>query len=335
MKALSTIIIVLIVASLGLGVTSAQEPQPDGQDRIGTILEVISNATGLAREDIIRMSQEDGKTLAEIITENGGDVNAVQAELVAAFTADVDARISDLLNNPLPRPQRDNRQDRRGDNPILGALVGTIVEMSDLEPGDIGPQLAEGVTLAEVATSAGLNPDDVAANARAKFEERLNEAVANDRISAEDAATRLAEVTEQLATYLNTPVPDIQRGQRQKVVVGRAILGAAATNLSVEPREVLTSITPDQTMAQYVTENGGDLSAVTNEARTQLVTGIEEAVTENRITREQADELLASLDGVIEEVLNTAGAFQPRPPRDGRGGPGAPGGPQQPPQQQG
>jgi hypothetical protein len=82
-------------------------PDAQGQSPMA-FMNIISEATGL---DIatIREQSADGATLAEIITANGGDVEAVEAELITALgdspiqqEQDIEQFVSNLLNNPLP-----------------------------------------------------------------------------------------------------------------------------------------------------------------------------------------------------------------------------------------
>ena len=76
---------------------------------------IISEATGLSIEEL-REEAAGGAALADIITANGGDVEAVKAELIEAMSempnADetyVEGRVSDLLNNSLPGPGIEGR----------------------------------------------------------------------------------------------------------------------------------------------------------------------------------------------------------------------------------
>ncbi len=69
---------------------------------------IISEVTGLDPQTL-QEEAASGSTLAEIITANGGDVEAVKAELIEAMSEmpdaqeqDIEQRVSDLLNNPLP-----------------------------------------------------------------------------------------------------------------------------------------------------------------------------------------------------------------------------------------
>lgn len=74
------------------------------------ILTIISEAAGLDFETL-REEAAGGATMAEIITANGGDVEAAKAKLIEARSEmpnaqeeDIEQRVSDLLNNPLPMP---------------------------------------------------------------------------------------------------------------------------------------------------------------------------------------------------------------------------------------
>ena len=80
------------------------------------IMNIVSEATGLDVETI-REQSANGATLAEIITANGGDVEEVKAKLIEAMMKnpnaseeDVEQRVEEMLNNPLP--QRNFQQGR-------------------------------------------------------------------------------------------------------------------------------------------------------------------------------------------------------------------------------
>lgn len=75
----------------------------------GSMMSIISEATGLDMQTI-REQSTNGATLAEIITENGGDVEAARAQLIEAMKdqpdateQDIEQIVDSLLNNPLPQ----------------------------------------------------------------------------------------------------------------------------------------------------------------------------------------------------------------------------------------
>lgn len=93
-KRIVTIALAALVALSAVGVASAQDLEQRGDGPRGRgghhpilrglhhVATAVTEATGLERDDIVAQLAE-GKTLADIITANGGDVEAVKAELLA------------------------------------------------------------------------------------------------------------------------------------------------------------------------------------------------------------------------------------------------------------
>jgi hypothetical protein len=122
MKRISIVILVLVIASLfGANIAAAQEPEQE-EGRSGRrggramMFEIISEATGLNREALHEALQEDGATLASVIEDNGGDVDAIIDQIVAAIVertdgdaTEIEARITEKFNTP-----HEAREGRRG-----------------------------------------------------------------------------------------------------------------------------------------------------------------------------------------------------------------------------
>ena len=77
----------------------------------GPFMDVISQATGLSVEEI-QAQTADGKTLAEIISENGGNLEAIRSQLIEQFNDfpnaqenDVEQQVDNLLNGTFTSPQ--------------------------------------------------------------------------------------------------------------------------------------------------------------------------------------------------------------------------------------
>ena len=147
-KRIVLIALAALVAFSAVGVASAQglEQRGNGPQHgrggrhpilrgLRHVAAAITEATGLERADIVAQLAE-GKTLGEVITENGGDVEAVKAELLAslqertaaavaaghimqehadALLASASERIDTLFNRVFERLPEiyERRQDRR------------------------------------------------------------------------------------------------------------------------------------------------------------------------------------------------------------------------------
>lgn len=95
--------------------------RPDRQrgGRGGAIFTIVSETLGVDEAELRTALQEDGATWASVIESLGGNVDEIQALIVAQITTDLEARlaevethVTDVLNNPVP--QRGNRDGGMG-----------------------------------------------------------------------------------------------------------------------------------------------------------------------------------------------------------------------------
>jgi hypothetical protein len=183
------------------------------------LLESVTEATGLSGEEILLLLR-DGMTLAEVITANGGDVDAV----IASAIADATARINEAVaSGRLTQEQADELSanlETLFTNSINGTLrehfvetrvgVGVLqlaAEQAGLAPREITEQLRGGTTLAELLTANGVDLNTFIDDVVAQSETRLAQAVANGRITQERADEMLANLREQLTERLNSINP--------------------------------------------------------------------------------------------------------------------------------
>ena len=101
---------------------------------------------------------------------------------------------------PGGRDGRGHRGHHRG-----GHLIDTIAEALGMEPEDIiqALQAEEGTTLADVIEANGGDVEAIIATVVEDKTERLNEAVADGRLTQEEADERLAELEARITERLN------------------------------------------------------------------------------------------------------------------------------------
>ncbi|MCK6577112.1 MAG: hypothetical protein L6Q98_03280 [Anaerolineae bacterium] len=222
----------LVAAAVAVGLTgtvvvNAQDnarPGPlqgrarPGMQIVREVADILSAQTGLSAVELLQQIRQTDQTLAEIITANGGSVETVSAEVIAAITADITQAVADgrltqeradeiLANLPqavadaLSRdPQRGGRVERELGHMLRDrALMKAVEDATGLHPRDVLEQMRLGKTLGEVITENGGDPQEVIDATLAAATERLAQAVENGRITQERADDRLA----QLETLLN------------------------------------------------------------------------------------------------------------------------------------
>ena len=231
-KAIIVTVIALVLALL-VGAVSAQDGGRRNRGRFDNMHElhdIITEATGLTLQEI-RQQVADGATLAEVIEANGGSVDDVVTQVVAAITERVtegqangnltaerateilenlEQNVRDMLNGEMPfMPQG----GRFGDGGWMGdrnqqrlRLVNLVAEATGLEREEVVTLVQDGATLAQVLTDNGVDVATFIDEQVAVREANLTAQVASGHISQEVADARLNLFRVELTDRLNRTV---------------------------------------------------------------------------------------------------------------------------------
>ena len=178
------------------------------------LVQSVMDATGLNRIEL-GVELRGGSTLAEVITANGGSIEAVVADAVADATVEINtavtngrltqeqadaliAQLEESYTHILNGEGRDQAMERVAD---VG-IVRLAAEMTGLDAREIMQQVRGGTTLETVLTENGVEVAAFIAEATERAEARINVQVANDRLTAEEGAELLAQFTEELNSLL-------------------------------------------------------------------------------------------------------------------------------------
>ena len=98
--------------------------------------------------------------------------------------------------------RRANRTERLEE---LAATLGTTAD-------ELRADLRAGASLAEIATAAGVDIEVIIDQIEAQMTDRINQAVLDGRIDADQAATKLESLTERVTDRVNGERPEGRRG---------------------------------------------------------------------------------------------------------------------------
>jgi acetylornithine deacetylase/succinyl-diaminopimelate desuccinylase-like protein len=204
------------------GPGSFRDRMQNRPDVMRDILEVIVNETGLDARDLMQ-ELRNGTTLNAVIEANGGDPSVIAAEVSAALTerintaleagridqeqademlSNLDQRIEDAMNRELTGRERPIMPPVRERDGIIGNLNDTITELTGLTGREIIELRREGMTLTEILEANGSSADAFVSTITTQAEERLAQAVENERITQERADELLNELSERLTEML-------------------------------------------------------------------------------------------------------------------------------------
>ncbi|NOK85710.1 MAG: hypothetical protein GFH27_549367n25 [Chloroflexi bacterium AL-W] len=181
------------------GVASAQgrgdddgnrRPFRDRMDDREGLITLIEEATGLTQQEI-RQQWAQGQTLEDIIVANGGDIEAITAQMFGLW----EARLSELLTREFTL----TRPGFFGD----GQLRESVEALTGLTMLEINERVMAGESLLEVLEDAGVDAETFLAEVTDNAQARLDELVATGIITPEQAELRLTNMMERLTAWLN------------------------------------------------------------------------------------------------------------------------------------
>lgn len=195
--------------------TAADDASPGGRfGHRGQSLEVAAEALGMTAEEL-RAELADGKSIAQVAEAEGVDLQTVIDALVADGTTRLEAAIAALPDRVTEMVNRtgwgeDGPGGHHGPRGHGGFRIHGLEAAADaigITPDELRTALQDGSTIAEVAEANDVDVDAVIEALVADATAKLDEAVANGRISAERAETMKAALTERITAHVNGEDP--------------------------------------------------------------------------------------------------------------------------------
>jgi hypothetical protein len=187
-------------AGLGVGSAGGAKPRPHG-----AVLKAAVQYIGVSRAELLKDARA-GQTLAQIATAHGKSVAGLEAAMLAAIKAKLEARnltpaqlqarqaraeklVNRLVNAKLAGKQRAAK---------AGLLLRVSAKYIGVKPQALRAELKAGKSLAEVATSHGKTAAGLKAAILKPIQTRLDKAVAAGRLTSAQAQTRLDRLSARL-----------------------------------------------------------------------------------------------------------------------------------------
>jgi hypothetical protein len=208
-----------------------------------------------------------------------------------------------------------------GDNCRAGGLhLGARVLLKDVgvTRDEVKEAAAAGLTNAQMIDQYGdKSAAQAKADALAALETRLAEAVANGKITQEQADTILSNAPARIDEFLAAPASDLGKGMKRGFGgIAHNVLATVAGVLGTDEETLKTQLREGSTIADIA---GGQTQAVIDALVAEANARIDAALADGKITQEQADQMKANTVERITTFVNEGGPFG----RGGhRGGPG-------------
>ena len=320
------------------------------QSNRGQQLNFFADILGVEPGEIAATLQ-DGGTLADVADEVGVSpdvlISAMLAELSSRLDqavadgnltqAEADAKMAQATerattfvyegpqhDGPRPGGQGPGGQGHDGQRPggrNQGQQLSLVADLLGVEPGDVASMLAQGGTLADVATEAGVDPDVIVNAIVATAAERVEQGVENGNLTDEQADEILSQATDRATSFVYEAHPGVGQGRgegERPQHEGRRgpgkLIGQSAQVIDVEPQDVIDALRSGTSIADYAASQGVSedvlIAGITAEVEAKLA----EAVASGRLTQEEADAKLAEMvERLAEAIHNVPEAPAPAP----------------------
>ena len=188
----------------------------------------------------------------------------------------------------------------RGGPPDAAAIASYL----GLTQAELRTQLQSGKSLAAIARAQSKTVWGLEDVIYAAAKKHLDQAVADGKITAAQAQTRLAELKSHLDEIVNRTGPPAGRGGPGGAPV--------ASYLGLSQAELRTQLRSGKSLAQVATAQGKTVAGLKAAILADAKQKLDQAVADGRLTAAQAQQRLADLTSHIDEIVNATGPFHPR-----------------------
>ncbi len=225
-------------------------------------------------------------------------MNAKRWMLVAVAIVVLAVGVAAVSADP-QRPLRNNERD------LIAAALAAAVTETGMDRAELVAAIREGNTLAEVVMNAGGDIQVVIDAAVAAGQEKIDTALANGRITEEQAAALSTDLAAGITSAVNGESGPRWVGSAPiRIASARVLVSAVADATGMTAREVVEQWRDGQSLSEIAAANGSSEAAVLDAAVASATERIEAAVADGTMAQSQADVLLGSLAERFTEALN-------------------------------
>lgn len=185
-------------------------------------------------------------------------------------------------------------------------IVGDIIaQETGLDAAQIRQQVLQGQTLSDIITANGGDVQTVIDQSVTQLTGAINQAVSDGTITQSRADNLLKNLQDRVTGIINgTIFPNtidrtvIRRHARQ------ILLQAVSDATGLSNAEIIQQVAQGKTLADVITSKGGSVDDVVNKAVATATEQINVAVTDKRLTQNQANNLISALPTLFTEAVN-------------------------------
>jgi flagellar hook-basal body complex protein FliE len=200
--------------------TQTQTTAPNGNRagramhaRGGPELEAAAKALGMTTDELVAKLKDGKTTIADVAKDKNVPLNDVIDAMVGADRQ----RIEDFVKNPLPQPPAGAPNFKggfgkggpggRGAAFGVGGEIDSVAKILGVSSDDLKKALRDGKSIADIAKSKNVDVNTVIDKLVTDATKRVNDAVANGKLTKEQAAKITDSLKQHITAFVNGEAP--------------------------------------------------------------------------------------------------------------------------------
>ena len=228
----------------------------------------------------------------------GGSLIAIP--LLASAQDDSPSLESEVNQEDSTTNEKETNHRKRG--PKRGAFIGEVLLEVGLDPVSVKEGFANGQTLGDTAEANGISPESIIDAIVAAMTERLNQAIADGKLTPEEAAEKAAGIPERANQIVDT-IPE--RKDKEHRPKRGAFIGEVLLEVGLDPVSVKEGFANGQTLGDTAEANGISPESIIDAIVAAMTERLNQAIADGKLTPEEAAEKAAGIPERANEIVDT------------------------------
>lgn len=220
-------------------------------------------------------------------------LSAGVAYAVPSVNASLNNQGNAVTENVATKEKVETHQER-------GAELAGILGM---DANVFSQELKSGKTLAQIAATKGMDANTLTQKLQALFNDKIDKAVANGKLTADKAATMKAKTAERAASAMNNTWTGHERKDGKKESVFKNVRQQIPALLGIDATQLKEQLKSGKSLAQVAQDKKINKTDLVSKVQLIMKANLDQAVKDKTITADQATQIASKLPQMIEHMV--------------------------------
>jgi uncharacterized protein YidB (DUF937 family) len=171
-----------------------------------------------------------------------------------------------------------------------------------MDANALGQELKSGKTLAQIAVAKGIDIKTLTQKAEALFNDQIDKAVANGKLTADKAVTMKAKTAAKATNVINKPWTG-HKGEAGKESIFKNVRQQIPALLSLDATQLKEQLKSGKTLAQIAQDKGIAKDKLVSDVQSIMKANLDQAVKDKKVTVDKATQIKSKLPQMIERMV--------------------------------